>query len=325
MGTVLGARNLAVLEYDLGDAHPRFLELIAGTEPPLCRTESGKHHAYFDAVNSVTKAARDGLELRVGAHQCVVPPSTHPDTGEPYVWERAPWDVPLPPDHVAAYFAAAAAELRERLQSDPDARVTPGQRRARVFRLACSLVARGVPPDAILTTARAFNEAPLPDGQIVDQVDGAVVRYDPATALRPGAAPCVPRGPHLQRTVATDGLRVVEAADFAAVREASAEPLLGDSENTILARGGDAAWYGDGGAGKTTLGIDRACHLCAGRDWLGLPVPHPVRALWIENEGPRGKFREKLDAWDRPAARGTAARARAPVVAVHVHGQGAPA
>ncbi len=95
-----------------------------------------------------------------------------------------------------------------------------------------------------------------------------------------------------------------EASAFAAVEEASAEPVLGDQENTVLAAGGSSCWYGDGGAGKTTLGLDRAFHLCAGRDWLGLSVPKPVRVLWIENEGPRGKFREKvrrkLEAWDGP-------------------------
>jgi putative DNA primase/helicase len=103
-------------------------------------------------------------------------------------------------------------------------------------------------------------------------------------------------------------LQAEEAAAFAAIDEASAKPLLGDDENTILAAGGFAAWYGTGGAGKTTLGLDRACHLCAGRDWLGLPVPNPVRVLWIENEGPRGKFRKKLRAkletWDGPSLEG---------------------
>lgn len=103
-------------------------------------------------------------------------------------------------------------------------------------------------------------------------------------------------------------LQAEEAEAFAAVEEASAEPVLGDEENTALAAGGTAQWYGDGGAGKTTLGLDRACHLCAGHDWLGLSVPKPVRVLWIENEGPRGKFREKvarkLAAWDGPPLEG---------------------
>ena len=99
-------------------------------------------------------------------------------------------------------------------------------------------------------------------------------------------------------------LTAEEAAAFAAVEEESAKPLLGDKDNTILAAGGSACWYGDGGAGKTTLGLDRAFHLCAGLDWLSLPVPKPVKVLWIENEGPRGKFREKvrrkLETWDGP-------------------------
>jgi hypothetical protein len=91
-------------------------------------------------------------------------------------------------------------------------------------------------------------------------------------------------------------LVAVEAEAFAAVEEASAEPLLGNAGATVLAAGGAAVWYGDGGAGKTTLGLDQAVHLCAGDLWLGLPVPRPCTVLWIENEGPRGKFREKLRA-----------------------------
>ena len=59
--------------------------------------------------------------------------------------------------------------------------------------------------------------------------------------------------------------------------------------------------YGDGGAGKTTLTIDLACHLAAGDDWLGIPIPNAVNVLLIEREGPRPllrrKARRKLDGW----------------------------
>ena len=89
-------------------------------------------------------------------------------------------------------------------------------------------------------------------------------------------------------------LRAVAIGDFAAVDEASAEPLLGDANDTVLSAGGALVFYGDGGAGKTTLEVDLVFHLAAGLPWLGLPVARPCRVLVVENEGPRGKFRVKL-------------------------------
>jgi hypothetical protein len=351
MGVVLGTSRLCVVEYDTPEAEPILLELLGGEWPetPTVFTGSGRRHLYFEVPpNGVSKAARDGLELRLGAHQCVVPPSEHPETGRAYFWELAlePWSTPLlkVPADVLAYFEGAADELRERLH-DPDAKVYPGQRREQVFKLACSLIARGVPPDAILTAARAFNETrcepPLEDEQVEFQVDGAVDRYDPATALpeqvrpRPDALRTHPASPPedgvesasasvrpvRSRDAVTDGrtstssaavpehlLIAEEAKAFGDVEEASAESLLGDTRNSVLVAGGAVQYYGDGGAGKTTTGLDRAFHYCAGSDWLGLRVARPLRVLWIENEGPRGKFREKVrakfEAWDGPPLEG---------------------
>ena len=82
--------------------------------------------------------------------------------------------------------------------------------------------------------------------------------------------------------------------DFLATEEPGAEPLVGDENNVVIPSGGDVMFYGDGGAGKTTLAIDLAFHLAAGDDWLGLPIPHAVTVALIENEGPRPLFREKL-------------------------------
>lgn len=90
-------------------------------------------------------------------------------------------------------------------------------------------------------------------------------------------------------------LRFVPLDEFAAVNEPSAEALLGDDENTILPAGGTLMFYGDGGAGKTTLEVDLVLHLATGRSWLGIDVPRPVKVAVIENEGPRGKFRDKLE------------------------------
>lgn len=98
------------------------------------------------------------------------------------------------------------------------------------------------------------------------------------------------------RTEPAEAIRVSSLAEFIAVEEITAEALLGTRDETILPADGILLMYGDGGAGKTTLAIDAVFHLAAGRRWLGLEVARPVRSLIIENEGPRGKFRQILEA-----------------------------
>jgi archaellum biogenesis ATPase FlaH len=94
---------------------------------------------------------------------------------------------------------------------------------------------------------------------------------------------------------------VVSLEDFIAVDEDGAEALVGDADSILIPEGGDVMIYGDGGAGKTTLSIDLACHLAAGDDWLEIPVARAARVLLIENEGPRPllrkKLRRKVEAW----------------------------
>jgi hypothetical protein len=99
-------------------------------------------------------------------------------------------------------------------------------------------------------------------------------------------------------------VRIVPLAEFVSVDEPSAEPLIGEKRETVLPAGGRLLMYGDGGAGKTTFTIDAIAHLAAGVSWMGLHVARPLRVLIVENEGPRGMFREKLDEkiidWDGP-------------------------
>ena len=95
-------------------------------------------------------------------------------------------------------------------------------------------------------------------------------------------------------TPAASQIRVVSLAEFVSVEEITAEALLGSRDETILPADGILLMYGDGGAGKTTLTIDGVCHLAASRRWLGFDVGRPIRSLLVENEGPRGKFRQIL-------------------------------
>jgi AAA domain len=104
-----------------------------------------------------------------------------------------------------------------------------------------------------------------------------------------GAGPTAP-------PTAPDEIAIVTAPEFAAVEEPGADPLLGEAGEAVIPEGGDVMLYGDGGASKTTLSIDLACHLAAGDPWLGIPIPKPARVLLIEAEGPRPLFRQKIRA-----------------------------
>ena len=91
-----------------------------------------------------------------------------------------------------------------------------------------------------------------------------------------------------------EAVRIVTLAEFCSVEEPGAEPLVGTPEANLIAEGSDVMLYGDGGAGKTTLAVDGACHLAAGDAWLGVTVRKRSRVLIVENEGPRPPFRAKL-------------------------------
>lgn len=89
-------------------------------------------------------------------------------------------------------------------------------------------------------------------------------------------------------------LHLITVTEFVNVDEPGAAPLIGDADNVLIPEGGDVMFFGDGGAGKTTMMIDQAMHLAAGVPWLGIPIPRAVRVAIIENEGPRPLFRAKL-------------------------------
>ena len=73
-----------------------------------------------------------------------------------------------------------------------------------------------------------------------------------------------------------------------------ATPLLGEPGQVFLAIGSLLLVYGGEGTGKSTWTVDGIAHLAAGRAWLGIPVPRPVRFCVVENEGPPSLFQQKL-------------------------------
>jgi hypothetical protein len=189
MGVVLGRSTppLAVVEPDTAEAHVLLFALLGGGLPatPTVRSGGKSLHLYF-LDDGLGNAERDGLELRAGAQQCVLPPSVHPVTGRAYVWlpGRAPWQVtPLPmPAAVREHFATVATaakagpvgeEIRE-----------PGRHRA-LLSLAGSMRHRGLGEAEILAALSETNrlrcKPPLPDAEVVELVRDIVRRYQPAS------------------------------------------------------------------------------------------------------------------------------------------------
>lgn len=99
---VIGNGSLVPLDFD----SPTGFESMAEQYPelrtlPRIRTGSGKHHVWIQpAEPTAYYQARtpDGgiLEVRAGVHYTVAPPSIHPDTGQPYIWEIEPGPEGIP-------------------------------------------------------------------------------------------------------------------------------------------------------------------------------------------------------------------------------------
>jgi hypothetical protein len=187
MGVVLGASGLVVVEPDTEEAQAVLLGLLGGELPSVPIVESGGKslHLYFRDEGGQRNAAVDGLELRAGAQQVVLPPSVHPDTGRQYRWldGHEPWRAKLTPipANLLAYFAETSSKNRA-APVDDEIR-EPGRHRA-LLSIAGTMRHRGLGEAEILAALRATNELrckpPLPDAEVVELAADVARRYEPA-------------------------------------------------------------------------------------------------------------------------------------------------
>jgi AAA domain/Bifunctional DNA primase/polymerase, N-terminal len=193
MGVVLGTSRppLAVVEPDSPEAQEALLELLGGELPraPVVRSGGKSLHLYF-LDGGQGNASVNGLELRAGAQQCVLPPSIHPETGRPYTWLEGhePWAVPLGsiPESLLAHFAGTlftktgpAAPVGDEIWEKD-----PGRHRT-LLSIAGTMRRRGLGEAEILAALRETNRrrcrpTPLADEEVVGLVADVVRRYQPA-------------------------------------------------------------------------------------------------------------------------------------------------
>lgn len=195
---------------------------------------------YADPRELITRRIADGaFELRCASRdgasvQDVLPPSIHPDTGQPYTWAGAgDWrNLPVLPDALLNLWRAINAEgARPRAAvttTTTDSAIPQGARNATLTSLAGTMRRRGMSPDAIEAALIAENvrcNPPLPDDE-VRRIAASVARYEPERPARcewPEPHPLIERIP--SEPYPLDALPNTIRAAVAEVQEFTKAPL----------------------------------------------------------------------------------------------------
>lgn len=140
----------------------------------------GAHLYYHYAGNDIGNRAGllDGVDIRGEGGYVVAPPSLHPN-GTEYVWEDSPDEMP-----VAELNDVVLKLLRTKQSSDEEGQfqlpeqIPAGARNDTLYRLACSMQARGLPDNAIMAAILETNAErciePLPEPELRQIVSSAL-------------------------------------------------------------------------------------------------------------------------------------------------------
>ena len=169
-----------------------------GSFPETCRSITGRggYHDFYRTTETLHNRAvvLDGVDVRADGGYIVAPPSIHPN-GKRYAWEIDPED---------AEIAEATEEILDLCRShkpgtgnpeaakeDHPAPIMPGTRNDTIYRLACSLQAKGLTDEAIRAAVIAENEArcipPMGEAEIARIIANAV--RQPKGTARPQKRP----------------------------------------------------------------------------------------------------------------------------------------
>ena len=144
-------------------------DIVGGRLPRTLTVHSGRgtggRHLYFHHPGGPVSSVRlpAGVDVKTNTGYCVMPPSLHPATGEPYRWDYAPpAQLPLPlahllrpapprhrPSHSArrlsgSALATKATHLANTIQNAPE-----GKRNDLLFWAACQAIRDGHPDDTL--------------------------------------------------------------------------------------------------------------------------------------------------------------------------------
>jgi putative DNA primase/helicase len=199
IGVVLGEANgFFALDIDYDDGCKEDYHLSLPPQTPMCITGKGNRHAYFKMPDHPIK---NGMKLETGVqvrcipnYYVVAPPSIHPETKKPYVWQEHEFLGPLS-ILFKEMIAEAPPEMLSAMRCEPKskAKMNTGDglyvglaRNNYLAREAGFKRVDGMSPDQILCVLTALNNTvcspPLAEAD-VDRIAKSVGSYEPGAAI----------------------------------------------------------------------------------------------------------------------------------------------
>lgn len=195
--------GIVVIDLDIDDEKDkhgnetlRAWELEHGGLPDTCRTITGRggYHLLYHTDREIVCSSETlkAVDIRGDGGFIVAPPSVHPN-GRIYEWEQSPDEFAISEANALVYeFIDFVRPERKGITtfSVPD-NIPEGSRDNTLFKLACSLQAKGLSDEAILAAVRVENETrcvpPLSDKEVEKKVESAL-KYQKSTTPYSGKA-----------------------------------------------------------------------------------------------------------------------------------------
>lgn len=145
-------------------------------------TGRGGYHLYYKSVVPMGSriALLDGVDVRAEGGYTVLPPSIHPN-GNQYDWEQNPDDIPFAECDEVVYQLLSLGDPKESDESKSfkmPTTIPMGNRNGTLYKLACSLQAKGLADDVIRSTVHKVNqeqcEEPVEDDELDKTIDSAL-------------------------------------------------------------------------------------------------------------------------------------------------------
>lgn len=161
-------------------------------------TGGGGYHIIFKTDRAIKSRVNvmDGIDIRADGGYIVAPPSIHPN-GTLYEWEDAPNETPLvslkDDEDIEYFFDTIQVRGAESKVLEVPQVIEQGGRNDMLYRLACSLQAKGLTDQTITDAVMAENKAkcnpPLSDREVKTLIKSALTKEKGKTTVNEAATP----------------------------------------------------------------------------------------------------------------------------------------